>query len=160
MARWTEFAAAAPDVATYVTERFAAGKHKTMATLRADGSPRISGTEITIERGDLWIAGLPQSRKLADLRRDARVAIHSASPDPAADGSWPGDAKVSGLAVEVTDPAELATFASGQEQMPPGPFELFRLDLHEVVAVRMGEPADHLDIDLWQPGQAARRFSR
>lgn len=160
MARWVDFESEAAEVAAFALSRFDARKHKTMATLRADGSPRISGIEITVRSGDVWIGGMPKSLKLADLRRDPRVAVHSGSDDPAADGSWPGDAKFTGLAVEVTDPAQLEEFAGAQEEMPPGPFELFRVDLREVSTVRIGDPADHLVIDIWKPGEAVRRMQR
>ncbi len=160
MARWADFEAEAPDVAAFALGRLDARRHKTIATLRADGSPRISGIEITVREGDVWIGGMPAARKQADLRRDPRVAIHSGSDDPGEDGSWPGDAKLSGVAVEITEPAALAAFAGAQEQMPPGPFELFRLDLLEVSTVRLGDPADHLVIDVWKPGQGVRSVRR
>jgi hypothetical protein len=160
MARWADFEEEAADLAAFALRRLDARKHKTMATLRADGSPRISGIEITVRDGDVWIGGMPGARKTADLRRDPRVAIHSGSDDPGDDGSWPGDVKISGLAVEVTEPAELAAFAGAQEQMPPGDFELFRLDLREVSTVRLGDPADHLVIDLWKPGEGVRSVRR
>ena len=70
---------------------------------------------------------------------------------------WTGDAKVAGLAVEVTDEDVLAGFA---EDTPPGPFHLFRLDLTEVVLVRLGEPADHLVIESWHEGRGLRRVER
>lgn len=160
MANWAAFEAAAPGLADFALQRLAAHRHKTMASLRSDGSPRISGIEITVRGGEVWIGGMPDSRKLADLRRDPRVSVHSASPDPAADGSWPGDAKFSGLAVEVTEPASKAEFAGAQGEMPPGPFGLFRVDLLEVTVVRLGDPADHLVIELWKQGEGVRRFRR
>lgn len=160
MVNWADFEAEAPEVAAFALERLEAHKHKTMATLRADGSPRISGNEIAVRSGEVLIGGMPGSLKLADLRRDPRVAIHSGSPDPGADGTWPGDAKLSGVAIEITDPAALADFAAGEAEMPPGAFELFRLDITEVSTVRVGDPADHLDIDLWKPGKGVRRFRR
>ena len=56
MASWTEFSAAAPELAERVKKRFDAHKHKTMATLRKDGSPRISGTEVEFRDGELCSA--------------------------------------------------------------------------------------------------------
>ena len=44
MPSWSEFEAAAPELAARVRVRLDAHVHKTLATLRADGSPRISGT--------------------------------------------------------------------------------------------------------------------
>lgn len=160
MANWADFETEAPGLADFARERLAAHKHKTMASLRSDGAPRISGIEITVRGGEVWIGGMPDSRKLADLRRDPRVSVHSGSPDPAPDGSWPGDAKFSGLAVEVTDPGTKADFAGAQGEMPPGTFELFRVDLLEVTIVRLGDPADHLVIEMWKPAAGVRRFRR
>ena len=46
MARWSEFEAAEPEFAARVRSLLTSRKHLTMATLRRDGSPRISGTEL------------------------------------------------------------------------------------------------------------------
>lgn len=70
MASWREFAASAPELAAGVLRLFDAHKHKTMATIRKDGSPRISGIEATFEDGQLWLGMMPSSRKAQDLRRD------------------------------------------------------------------------------------------
>jgi hypothetical protein len=59
--------------------------------------------------------------------------------------------------VEVTDEDVLASFT---EDTPPSPFHLFRLDLTEVVLVRLGEPADHLVIESWHEGRGLRRVER
>jgi len=45
MPTWSDFEAAAPELAARVRERLGAHAHKTLATVRRDGSPRISGTE-------------------------------------------------------------------------------------------------------------------
>jgi hypothetical protein len=157
MATWARFLAEAPDVAAGVRARFEAHKHKTMATVRADGGPRISGTEVEIRDDGLYLGGMPGNRRFADLRRDPRVAIHSGSDDP---GSWAGDAKVGGLAVEVTDEAGLAAFRASVEQMPPGPFELFRVDLAEATLVRLAEDRSALVVDTWRPGRPVRSVRR
>jgi len=60
---------------------FDAHKHKTLATLRKDGSPRISGIEVDFVDGDLWLGAMWQSRRALDLRRDPRFALHSATAD-------------------------------------------------------------------------------
>jgi hypothetical protein len=156
MATWREFSEQAPELAARAFERFEAHKHKTMATIRADGSPRISGTEVPILHGEVWLGGMTGNRRFADLRRDPRVAIHSASEDP---DVWTGDAKLSGRAVEVTDPAEQAAFRGGTE-VPPGDFELFRIDLTEVVVVRLNDAKDALVVEVWREGEPVRTFDR
>lgn len=174
MTSWSTFAAEAPELESLVRESFDAGRHKTMATLRADGSPRISGIEVLVVHGELWIGSMPRSRKAEDLRRDGRVALHSASPDPAPDDhtDWAGDAKVAGRAVEVTDEGTRAQYLRAlAELMPdaaPAPeqaestfeFDLFRVEVHQAVATRVGDGGDHLVITTWHPGRGLRSIRR
>jgi hypothetical protein len=110
MATWAEVSSAEPVFAARVRDRFDLHKHKTIATLRKDGSPRISGIEATFIGGDLWFGSMPAALKALDLRRDPRFALHGPSIDAGQDdpSAWGGDAKLSGLAVEVTDQAEIA----------------------------------------------------
>lgn len=157
MSTFSDLEAAAPELAAFVRERFEAHRHKTMATLRAGGAPRISGVEVTFHGGEAWIGGMPGARKSADLLRDPRVAIHSGSDDPP---DFRGDARLAGLAVPVEDPAAKADFMVTAGGGPPGSVDLFRLDIREASTVRIGAPADHLVIELWRPGEPVRRFER
>ena len=160
MTSWKEIEAEAPELAGRVRAAFDAHRHKLLATLRQDGSPRISGIEATFADGELWLGMMPGSRKALDLRRDPRLALHSASLDPPDDdpAGWPGDAKLAGRAVEVEDLALKERLAGGSGQ--PGESHLFRVDLTEVVHTRVGDPADHLVIELWRPGRGVRRMQR
>ncbi len=156
MASWNEIESSAPELAARARVAFDAHKHKVLATLRRDGSPRISGIEASFEGGELWLGMMPGSRKALDLRRDPRLALHSASEDPPDDPTrWSGDAKLAGRAVEVQDPALLERHLGDQ----PGA-HLFRVDLTEVVHTQVGDPPDHLVIDLWQEGKGLRRMRR
>ena len=83
-------------------DRLDAHTHKTLATLRRDGSPRISGIETAFRDGELWIGSMWQARKAHDLQRDPRFALHSGSDEPS---DWKGDAKLAGVAEEISDPA-------------------------------------------------------
>ena len=162
MARWADLEQDEPAFAERVEARFGAQKHKLIATLRADGSPRLSGIELTFRDGDVWLGMMPGSLKGRDLRRDPRLALHTSSPDPDDDdpASWIGDAKIDGRAVEVTVAGEIARFVDAQEQMPPGSFDLFRVEIERVGTVRVGDPPDHLDLESWTPGRGLRRTSR
>jgi hypothetical protein len=158
MATWSEIEAAAPELAGRARSAFDAHKHKILATLRRDGSPRISGIEATFSDGELWLGMMPGSRKAIDLRRDPRLALHSASLDPPDDPTaWPGDAKLTGRAVEVDDPERLRKLGAGDD---PAGAHLFRVDITELVHTRVGDPADHLVIDLWQEGKGLRSMQR
>src|SRR2546429_8400472 len=101
MTAWREFEAAEPVFAARVRALFDAHRHKTIATLRADGSPRISGIEAAFEDGELTFGSMTKARKGADLRRDPRFALHSATVDPVegSEAQWPGEAKISGRAI-------------------------------------------------------------
>jgi hypothetical protein len=158
MATWNEFSAAAPELARAAQAAFDAHKHKVLATLRKDGSPRISGIEATFADGELWLGMMPGSRKALDLRRDPRLALHSGSVDPPDHpGDWKGDAKLAGRAVEVDDPVMLERLGAGDQADAA---HLFRVELTEVVHIRVGDPADHLVIELWQEGKGVRRMQR
>jgi hypothetical protein len=154
MARFNDFADQAPVLAQRVRERLDAHTHKTLATLRRDGSPRISGTEATFADGDLWIGSMWQARKARDLRRDPRFALHSGSDDPP---EWPGDAKLAGVVEEVTDPERVAAING---HGPSGPSHLFRLDLREVSTVRLTDDGKQLLVELWTPGGGVRSLTR
>jgi hypothetical protein len=143
MARWQDVVDSAPEFAATVRALFDARRHKTLATLRRDGSPRISGIEAEFRDGDLWFGSGKGSRKTADLLRDPRLALHGPSEDPGDDPlAWPGDAKVSGRAVLVERPRRRGE--------PDG--HTFRIDISEVVLTRVGG-MDHLAVELWTPAK-------
>ncbi|MEJ2870906.1 pyridoxamine 5'-phosphate oxidase family protein [Actinomycetospora sp. OC33-EN08] len=146
MTTWGEVEAAAPELAAAVQTCFRRAKHKTMATLRRDGSPRISGMETEFADGELTFGMMPGSVKLADVRRDPRVALHSPSVDPPDDpADWPGEAKVAGRAREVSSSDEGAQFA---------------VDVTEVAMTRIAATGDKLVIESWAPGGQVRRVER
>ena len=158
MASFADVESEEPEFAGRVRASFDAHVHKILATLRADGSPRVSGIEARFRGGELWLAGMPRSVKFLDLRRDPRMALHSGSDEP---DVFRADAKVSGRAVEVTadaDRAAYAGFAGVPDQL--GGFELFRIDLDQVVLTAVSEDKSALVITSWRPGRGLVRASR
>ncbi len=147
---WSALVAAEPDFAARVQRVFDLRRHKTLATIRRGGAPRISGIELEFVDGDLVMGMMPGSVKAADLRRDPRMVVHAASDDPPTDdaSAWLGDAKIGGRAVEVEGES------SGQ------PSNRFRIEISEVVLTRVGQPADHLVIESWHPGRGLKRRTR
>ncbi|WP_067486475.1 pyridoxamine 5'-phosphate oxidase family protein [Actinomadura hibisca] len=151
MATWAEIEKSAPELAEKVRAAFQAGTNKTIATLRKDGSPRISAVEMTFEDGQARFGMMGGSLKLLDVRRDPRVALHCPTLEPPESPSdWPGDAKMAGRAVEVEPPAENAMPGSGY----------FVLDITEVVHTKVGDPADHLEISTWHPDRGPSTHKR
>ena len=155
MPSWSEFEAEAPGLAERVRARLDAHKHKTLATVRRDGSPRISGTETEIKEGDLWTGSMWNARKARDLQRDPRFALHGGSDDPP---DWTGDAKLAGVAEEILDPERVKEIVGSDS--PPGPMHLFRLDLHEVSTVELDDERKALVIEVWTPGGGVRTMKR
>jgi hypothetical protein len=151
---WGEVEAEAPDLAALASGFFDRHVHKLLATLRRDGSPRISGIETTFAGGELWLGMMWRSVKALDLLRDPRFALHSGSDDPP---GWPGDAKVAGRAEEVTDP-ERAAVVTGNA--PSSRAHVFRCDVTELVVVRLNESRDRLFIESWHSGRGVERHER
>jgi general stress protein 26 len=162
MASWGEIERDAADLAADARKLLEAHVHKTIATLRADGSPRISGIEAKIIGagidGDLWFGSMPGSRKSADLARDPRFSLHSGSDDPP---DWSGDAKLSGTAEEVTErERKLEIFkAMGAEEVDEAS-GLYRVDVHELAVTRLTEVKDELAITWWTEAGGVRRVTR
>jgi hypothetical protein len=154
MTSWAEFEAQAPDLAARVRARFEAHKHLLLATLRRDGAPRLSGIEVTIALGELWLGMMPGSLKGRDLLRDPRFALHSAPLDLELAA---GDAKLSGRTIEVTDPAALEGYWSALGR-PAMPATVFRADLLDAALTTV--EGDELVIDSWRAGEGARRTRR
>lgn len=152
MTTWKQFVEAAPRVAAVFARRHAAtGNLCLLATLRADGSPRISPIEPRVFEDRLWLVGMPGTTKFRDLARDPRFCLHTATVDPQVGD---GDAKLWGTVHDVRDPALHQRFATelfeatgldlrGQEF---GPF--YEADLTSASAVELVE--GHMDVTIWR----------
>jgi hypothetical protein len=151
MASWSEFAAAEPELAARVQARFQIRKHKTLATLRQDGSPRISGIEAEFADGEIYLGMMPDSAKLRDLERDPRLALHSPTEDPPdnSPSTWLGEAKIAGRAIEAPVPA--SSSAGGTR---------FRLEIGEVVLTHLNQAGTRLVIESWREGRGLISLER
>src|SRR5690606_34729287 len=118
------------------------------ATVRAEGSPRISGIEAAFEDDELVFGSMPGSRKSADLRRDPRFALHSPTVDPVegSEAQWPGEAKISGRAIPIGPDTPEAN--------------RFRADITEVVHTCLDDRATMLVVEWWTPSHGLRRVTR
>ena len=118
-----------------------------MATLRRDGSPRISGTEIEFADGQLRIGSMRGAVKAVELRRDPRLAIHGPADDPPAGNAaaWKGEANIAGTATEVD---------SGSAA------HRFLIDIQEAVITRLNDHGDRLVVESWNPVRSYRVLER
>ncbi len=110
----------------------------------------FSGIETVFEDGRLTFGSMPGARKGADLRRDPRFAVHSATVDPVegAEAQWPGEAKIAGRAL----------LAGVITEGPDG--DLFQADIDEVVHTHLDERATRLVVEWWTPARGLRRVER
>lgn len=152
MSSWSDVLTAAPELAAKVQARFDAHGLALLATLRADGYPRLSAIEALFTDETVWLGMMYDSRKALDLLRDPRLALHNATVDK---NVSEGDAKLVGRALHVSDEADIdrarRIFAAHTGHPPPeGPMHLFTVDVQEISFL---EPAgDHLDIAWWKEG--------
>jgi hypothetical protein len=136
MARFADLEAEEPDVAAGVRAAF----------------------DMQFVAGEPWLAGMTRSAKFADLRRDPRFALHSGSDEP---DSWNGDAKLSGSATELTGDDERRDYATAAGvTLESVDYELFRVDLDQVVLVHLNEERSALVIASWRPGRGVTRTIR
>ncbi|WP_019546891.1 pyridoxamine 5'-phosphate oxidase family protein [Streptomyces sulphureus] len=154
---WGEVERAVPEFARGVRERFGAYRHHVLGTLRVDGAPRLTGLEADFRDDELYLGMMPSSRKALDLRRDPRFGLHA---NPGATGDMDGgDVRVSGRAVEITDPAQLARYAAAMpEGAIPEKFHLFRADVREVVRTTI--EGEEIVFRIWTPGRGLRTVRR
>ena len=151
---WKAIEEAEPEFAGRARRLLDAGRHKTIATLRADGSPRISGIECEFADGDLRFGSMTGARKGADLRRDPRFALHGPTfhPVEGKESEWPGEAKIAGRAI----PA--GPVSDGASEQPDG--EMFTADITEVVVTGLNAEASKLVIEFWTPERGLRKVER
>jgi Pyridoxamine 5'-phosphate oxidase len=150
MATWKQFEDEAAELAAEIRARFEAHETHVLATLRKDGSPRVSGSEVDFKGAELTFGSMLNAVKASDLQRDGRCALHAHPAD--------GDAKIAGVAVEVVDPEDKKALVNGTE--PPGDFHAFRLDLREAVLTSVDHEEQLLVIQLWRPGRGVKVVKR
>src|SRR5438477_12247521 len=96
---WGEFEASAPELAAFGATRLA-GQVAYLATVRADGAPRVHPVTPIIGEGHLFLFMEPTSPKGKDLQRDGRYALHCAVSDSSGAS---GEFSVTGQARLVAD---------------------------------------------------------
>ena len=158
MTTWPDFTADAPRIAAIFRRRHAAARNLCMlATLRADGSPRISPVEPRVFEDRLWIVGMPDTTKFRDLARDPRFCLHTATVDTMVTD---GDVKLFGVVTDVRDPElherfAVALFEDIGLDLRGQAFDQFlRADVTGASAVEMID--GHMEVTIWKPGEGER----
>ena len=158
MVDWKEFEDEAPGIAAVFLRRHrATGNLCMLATLRSDGYPRISPMEPRIFEGHLLLIGMPNTTKFADLGRDPRFSLHTATVDAYVGD---GDAKLWGGARNVQDKDLHKRFAdhlfaeSGFDLRGQAFDPFYVADIAGASSVEFKD--GQLTITIWKPGEGER----
>ncbi len=131
---WSNLKAEAPELAVLIERIFDANLHHILGTIKPDGSPRLSGSEVDVTEMEIRVGMMPDAHKLRDVLRDPRVEIHAAPLDVKLEH---GDMKLTG----VLQPDGLTTGPEGFA---------FYLDITKASVVRVD--GDQLEFTVWRPG--------
>jgi len=153
--RWSEFEHAQPRMARLGRERLIDPGVVLVATIRRDGTPRVSPVEPFLLDGDLWLSMMWQSAKARDLLRDPRILVHCVITSR--DGAE-GEFKVRGNACLETDLAVLRRYAeavaAGLGWRPdPERSHLFAVDISKVSYLSYDPSTGDQHVAMWPPGR-------
>ncbi len=152
MASWPEFAAAEPRLAASIhalVHQYGPGLAY-LATVRADGGPRVHPVSPFITRDGLYCF-VVDSPKRRDLERDGRYALHSFPPEATED-----EAYVSGRARLVTDRERVQRYAAEMRAEPEVDWRLFEFGVDVAMVLRRGHPSGQVG----HPGPAIHQIWR
>jgi len=148
MVPWSEFAAAAPEMAQRGAERLAVGLAY-LATTAKDGAPRVHPVVPLITEGRLYAFVGVATPKYHNLRRDGRYALHMMP------GERDDEFYITGPAREVTDEVTRAKAreAAGASGINTEVEELtFEFDIERAMTAyweKVGQPGTYAVRELW-----------
>jgi hypothetical protein len=144
---WGAFARAVPELAAFGAARLAKPPAY-LATVRADGRPRVHPVTPVVTGEGLYVFMEPTSPKGADLRERGWCALHNGVPDNAGTG---GEFAVSGTGVHVDDPAVRAVVVAAAAYEPAERYVLFELLVGEARCQGYGD-VPLPDVRRWRSG--------
>ena len=156
---WVELTRRQPGLAELGQQRLLGPGVVLVATIRGDGTPRLSPVEPFVLDGILWLSMLWHSRKAADLLRDPRILVHSIITSR--DGGE-GEFKIRGTARAEGSAAVQARYAAAVGASlgwspEPGRFHLFAVSIGDVTFIRYDDATGDQFVARWPP---AREFVR
>ena len=125
MASWGEFESAVPDLAEFGAELLLLGPAY-LATVRADGVPRVHPVTPIIGDGHLFLFMEPTSPKRRDLDERGAYAMHNGVPDESGTG---GEFWISGRGAQLEDIELREVAASAARYTPADQYVLFELQI-------------------------------
>jgi len=154
---WMEFQERAPEMAAMGLERFRRSGVVLIATLRKDGSPRISPVEPFFISDQLLLGMMWHSMKALDLRRDARCVIHSAVTN--AEGKE-GEFKLRGKAIELNEEGYYQTIRERWGVQPSTCLHVFSVDIESASFIAYDIGKGEMIVKQWDPQRGLREMRR
>ncbi|HET7017028.1 MAG TPA: pyridoxamine 5'-phosphate oxidase family protein [Streptosporangiaceae bacterium] len=156
---WSDIEKAQPRLAKLAHDRLISPGVVLVATVRSDGTPRLSPVEPLILDGDLWLSMMWHSAKALDLLRDPRVLVHNVITSRS---GTDGEFKVRGTASHEDQPAIQRRYADTAAATlgwnpEPGRFHLFAVDIEHTAVISYDEPTGDQHVATWPP---TREFIR
>lgn len=145
---WRELQEHQPELAAFGQRRFGS-RVAYLATVDADGSPRVHPVTPIVTPLGLMVFMEPTSPKGHDLRRGSRYALHCSVEDDEGGG---GEFRVRGAARAVTEPAVRGQVADHAPFAPSDDYVLFELLVDDAFSTRYdadGTPVRH----RWRAGR-------
>ena len=152
--RWIDLERQQPRLAEHGRVRLLQPGVVLIATIRRDGTPRVSPAEPYVLDGELWFGLMWHSTKVRDLLRDPRVLVHNIVTGR--DGAE-GEFKIRGIAVAVDDVEAQRRYAAAVArdlgwEPEPGKFHLFRIDIEDITYVRYDVESGDQHMTRWPTG--------
>lgn len=146
MVSWGELETAAPTIAQLGRRRLEETRVGLLATLRKDGSPRISPIEPYFSQGHLLLGAMSWSLKTRDLLRDPRCAFHSAVTAP---DTGELEFKIYGRAIEA--PSEIREDCTNGwwQAQPPGAAVVFEVSIEQATLIEWNLQEDQMLVRRW-----------
>jgi hypothetical protein len=148
VATWAEFAQAAPEIAAVGAELLAKHNLAYLATVRADGSPRVHPVAPVIVAGHLLVSTPKASPKAADQLRDPRCVLHMLP------GKNDDEFMIRGEARLVTDPELRAQAEAERHYIRPEDY-LFEYHIEAAMSAyweHVGQPGTYPVRRFWRSG--------
>jgi Pyridoxamine 5'-phosphate oxidase len=154
---WRDLERAAPELAEPGKTRLQKIRVALLATLRRDGSPRISPVEPYFAAGHLLFGAMAWTLKVRDLERDARCTLHSAITGP---NEREGELKLYGRAIEADDEVRAGCGEGWWTEEPRESARVFWLSIEEAAFVTWDYAGGEMTLRRWTPRIGLRTTRR
>jgi hypothetical protein len=156
---WRDLTEGGPDISRLGRERLDHARVALLATLRPDGSPRISPIEPFIAEGELLFGAMTWSLKTKDLLRDSRCGFHSAVTAP---DSGEGELKIYGRAQEADDRVRDGCEEGWWRARSPEVAKVFVLNIAQAIYISWDLESEQMTVRRWSPergyAESQRRY--